>query len=420
VQAGETEDLFASRTDSRDKTLLELRWMGYSYALRRPDHPFTESEVSLTRAIGRVLSARYRALFNPDIAAGDFHLFRGLPEDKYVSAFLDGRPHRADEQSATDPDRVSDVIEVLRTSALTTYENLRISTGALLIDDAHCPKSLLRASHREALRYTSALTSVRSFSRFVDGMQTVALVDARGLWVDIVDLDEWASETRGSTLPLCGPSAYAAHRCSTLAPGVVCLTLTPTGEIKAFKNGVQVFAFLNGRWRLTDMDWKHARWHQTAKVPELAERILQVGLDMAEARRGGLFVILDELASASKLVAPEDRIDLDGQLETHGSNESKRKLFYLLREKRVGNLSPAMLGTLAAIDGAVVLDATGAVLAFGAILRHYHEGVNSEARRPEGGRSLAALAASNFGRALKVSEDGILSFYEHGRFVWEL
>ena len=251
-------------------------------------------------------------------------------------------------------------------------------------------------------------------------METVALVDGQGLWVDRVDLNEWASEIRGCSLPLCGPSAYAAHRRCTLTPGVICLTLTPRGEIKAFKDGVQVFAFLNGRWRLTDMDWKHKRWLQAAKVPELAEHILQVALDMAESRRGGLFVILDDRESACKLVATEDRIDLDGRSETRRSNESKKNLFYLLRNKNVRTLSPAMLSTLAAIDGAVVLDATGAVLAFGAILRHHQEGVTSEALRPEGGRSLAALAASHFGRALKISEDGIVSFYEHGRFVWDL
>jgi hypothetical protein len=419
VDTTETGRLFESSVDDRDENVLILQWLGRVYALRRFGHPFTDCEVSLANAIGRVLTARYRALFHPDIAAKGFHLFRGLQEDKYVSSFLDPRLYGSLGSLTSDADRVTDAIEVLRTSALTTYENRRISTGALLLDAA-CPDSRQRTSQDETLRYSWALTAVRSFSRFVDGMQTVALVDAGGHWVDVIDLDEWAPETKDCPLLPCGPSAYAAHRRSTLGSGDICLTLTPTGEIKAFREGVQVFAFLNGRWRLTDMRWKYERWMRAMAVPELAERILQVGLDMAESRRGGLFVILDDPRSASRLVAPEDRLDLDEQPVSRYTNDSKRNLFYLLRGKSAGAFSPAMLRSLGAIDGAVVLDATGVVLAFGAILRHHQDGVTSRGQRPEGGRSLAALAASNFGRALKISEDGVLSFYQSGRFIWEL
>ncbi len=419
VDTTESERLFDCSLDDRDENAMALQWLGRAFVLRRPAHAFTQSEVTLVRAIGRVLDARYRALFNPDIAANNFHLFRGLPEDKYVSAFLDPARYESLGSFTANPDRVTDAIEVLRTSALTTYENLRISTGALLLDGAS-QRSTVRPAADQALRYSSALTAVRSFSRFVDGIQTVALVDAQGRWVDIVDLDEWAPQTSAEPLPLCGPSAYAAHRRATLGSDDLCLTLTPTGEIKAFRHGVQVFAFLNGRWRLTDMQWKHERWLQSMAESELAERILQVGLDMAETRRGGLFVILDDPRSVNQLVAPEDQLDWDGQPSSHGSSDSKRSLYYLLRGKNLGALSPAMIRTLAAIDGAMVLGPNGAVMAFGAILRHHHASLAPEAQRPEGGRSLAALAASSFGKALKISEDGILSFYEGGRFVWEL
>jgi len=38
----------------------------------------------------------------------------------------------------------------------------------------------------------------------------------------------------------------------------------------------------------------------------------------------------------------------------------------------------------------------------------------------EGGRTTAALAASHFGNALMVSEDGVVSFFRAGRCVWQL
>src|SRR5690606_16399431 len=120
VDGTESDRLFNTAVDDRDGSVLMLQWLGRAYALRRPAQSFTECEVSLARAIGRVLGARYRALFNPDIAAKNFHLFRGLPEDTYVSAFLDPRPYRTLGNPASDADRISDAIEVLRTSALTT------------------------------------------------------------------------------------------------------------------------------------------------------------------------------------------------------------------------------------------------------------------------------------------------------------
>jgi hypothetical protein len=38
----------------------------------------------------------------------------------------------------------------------------------------------------------------------------------------------------------------------------------------------------------------------------------------------------------------------------------------------------------------------------------------------EGGRTAAAIGASQFGNALMVSEGGQLSFYQKGHFVWTL
>jgi len=38
----------------------------------------------------------------------------------------------------------------------------------------------------------------------------------------------------------------------------------------------------------------------------------------------------------------------------------------------------------------------------------------------EGGRASAAIAASHFGKALKISEDGLISFYHSGRHMWDM
>lgn len=408
-------DCSAARANGDGAT---LEWLGQSYTLRRRERPFSEGERRLIHAIGRVLTARYQALFNPDIAARNFHLFRGLPEDRYVSAFLDPVPYENLETLAGKQDRIADAIEVLRSSALSTNENRRVSTGALLLargTDAPPPAG------GAALRYSSALTSIRSFPRLCDGTHTLALVDPEGAWIDILDLEQWPGSAARGALPLPVPSAYSAHCRATLGNDNLCLALTPNGEIKVFARGVQVFSLLNGRWRLTDFEWKYRRWAAALEDLDVARLVLQVALDLAESRRGGLFVVLDDARCVRSLVSPDDLL-AQGEFSREAGQEadSKRSVYYLLRGKRTKDLTPAVLRTLAAIDGGIVLDKDGALLAFGAILKNHQEGMVTAGRRPEGGRSVAALAASHCGKALKISEDGIVSFFEEGRCVWEV
>ena len=77
-----------------------------------------------------------------------------------------------------------------------------------------------------------------------------------------------------------------------------------------------------------------------------------------------------------------------------------------------------MLESVARIDGAIVLDAAGTLLAFGTILRNSR--TENGVVVAEGGRTTAALAASHFGNVVMVSEDGAVSFFRAGQYVWQL
>jgi len=73
-----------------DPSELTIRWFGSRHVLHVPARrPFTEHEVRLARAIGAVLSLRYRAMFDPKQLLERGELFRGAIEDRYVGAFLD-------------------------------------------------------------------------------------------------------------------------------------------------------------------------------------------------------------------------------------------------------------------------------------------------------------------------------------------
>ena len=309
---------------------------------------------------------------------------------------------------------MSDAIECC--SRPTTYENRRIATGVLLFGSGPDPCHAPPPHPPGAIRYSTEITSSRSFHRLCDGLQTLALVDAEGLLVELVDVERWVEPTADVALPVPSAARYRAHSRATLCGGHVCLVLSPNGEIKIFAGGAQVFNFIDGRWRLTEARAKYEALRRALRDAALAERLFTAALDLAEARRGALFVVLDDASSAAQLVPSADLLTAASQ--TVIAEESKRRFHYLLDDKRLLEVAPAVPESVARIDGAIVLDAAGDLLAFGTILRQPR--TESDVVVAEGGRMTAALASSHFGNVLMVSEDGVVSFFRAGQCVWQL
>jgi len=390
-----------------------LEWMGETYIITNPKN-FTDHERRLIQSIGHFLSTRYELFFDREIAGQTLPIFGGLVQDRYISAFLDRRPFQDRHSSAAIPDRISEAVEVLRISALSSYEDKRISTGALLFGFLPDACHSLPSSPAGALPYSSDLTSIRSFHRICDGIHTLALVDGGGLMVELIDVQEWAHPFNAMELPVPTTRRYRTHCQATLCGGHICMVLTPNGEIKIFGEGVQLFSFLDGRWHLTDAVAKYEAWEAAVGQPALAARLFTAALNLAEHRRGGMFVVLDDPAYARKLVNPPDLLEHEGQQRT-----AKNQLHYLLRRTSATDVSAAVLESIAQIDGSVVLDRNSRLLAFGAILR-YRPPADENAEMGEGGRTAASIGASQFGNVLMVSEGGQLTFYRQGHNVWTL
>jgi DNA integrity scanning protein DisA with diadenylate cyclase activity len=76
------------------------------------------------------------------------------------------------------------------------------------------------------------------------------------------------------------------------------------------------------------------------------------------------------------------------------------------------SLSRSVAVELASLDGAVVLANSGEILAYGAILQPKKIG---RTRGTEGSRTKAAIGASKYGIAVKVSSDGDIKVYFDGK-----
>jgi hypothetical protein len=401
---------------THDPSVLSIRWFGSRHVLHVPARrPFTADEVRLARAIGEVLSLRYRAIFDPRQMLERTELFRGAIEDRYVGAFLDlpelGGP------SAGRADLVATAIEILRVAALSSYENRAISSGVLLLDsDDDRTRRIPTPPDTVAYRYTQALTAIKSFYRVCDGLETLFLVNRAGTVLDLVEVRRYAQEAR-LDVPVAAP--YRPHALATLGTGNICIVLSPSHEIKVFARGVPVFSFRNARWHLLDVQAKYDMWEAAVGNVALAERLFQTAFDLADARQGALFVVLrDPVASLSHLVAPADQ--LDAVRADPSDTPTRMQLLHMLRGRTAVAIDPAVLASLAKTDGATVMDSSGRLLAVGAILLHGEPPEPHSALAVEGARTTAAMAAGRFGAVLKVSEDGLITFYDRQERIWDI
>jgi hypothetical protein len=406
---------------SANPAALIIRWFGTRYTLRVPGRwAFTAHETRLARAIGAVLAARYSAILNPRIIAERNDLFRGAIEDRYVGAFLDHRPYAIEAREAR-ADRIASTIELLRLAALSSYENRPISTGVLLLGTSEDPCRPDAPLIESAPSYTESLTAIKSLYRLADGVRTVFLANSEGRLLDIIDVERWGAQaSRQQTLQVPCAKAYQPHARATLQQGHVCAVLSPSREIKIFSEGAEVFTFRGGVWHLLDLQAKYRVWAEAVGDDVLAMRIFQTALDLADAREGALFVIARDTAGAvSQLVAPADRLDIPQPVADRLGPPSRRDLLDLLEGRSLTDLDPNVLAALASLDGAIVVDPNARLLAAGAILRHPPSVEVQVNTVVEGARTTAALAASKFGPVLKVSADGIITFFEREK-VWDI
>lgn len=231
-------------------------------------------------------------------------------------SILDGRVFDDAVRVGTLPDRISEAIEVLRISALSSYEDKRISTSALLFGTWPDACHSVPSQPANALPYSSELTSIRSFHRICDGLRTIALVDENGFMVELVDVQEWAQPYSALELPVPSARRYRTHSQATLCGGHICLVLTPNGEIKIFGEGVQLFNFFDGRRHLTDRsrNMKRGRPRSAAKIwrrgcfqPDSTSQNTAAAGCRGARRRSGCAPDCERIGSAGNRPARESR-----------------------------------------------------------------------------------------------------------------
>lgn len=277
-------------------------------------------------------------------------------------------------------------IEKLEEWSTETYENGRIAYGLGIDVGRH-------AAGQHAIDVWG-----KSFGCVLgNGIRTILVCDGEGKVDGLEDLpltEDAEDDGPFAPLPFCPLARW------TDAPGSprIALALTRNGEILVFCAGEMVFAKRRGSW----LHFTHGAVVAAMPCPHNRsprERIYRTLLDASFSRSGGGIAI----AGAGR----DD--DLSGLVDEKDSfsnqAETKPRFFSsVVSSRRFHNLPRAVRQDLLAVDGSLVLDHVGVVIAVGAIL-------TIEKSSEGGARLAAARAASEHGLGIKVSADGPISMF---------
>ena len=133
-----------------------------------------------------------------------------------------------------------------------------------------------------------------------------------------------------------------------------------------------MFTFRNADWHLLDLPAKYPMWEAAVGSGRWRGGCSRPRSISPTAREGALFVVLRRpLESLAELVMPDDRLDMElVDAVRDPDTPSRRHLLHVLAGRTVTDLDASGLDALATLDGAVVTDRHGQLLAVGAILRH--------------------------------------------------
>ena len=196
--------------------------------------------------------------------------------------------------------------------------------------------------------------------------------------------------------------------------------LSPSHEIKLFAEGVQIFSFRNARWHLLDLQARYEMWAAAIGNGALAERLFQTAFDLADSREGALFVVLRDPPTGAAAAGRAGRSTRCASGTPAGAcRPAGSCCTCCAAATRESSIPPSLPGLPERMARRSWIP-SGRLLAVGAILLHSEPPEPHSNLAVEGARTTAAMAAGRYGAVLKVSEDGLITFYDQQERIWDI
>jgi hypothetical protein len=178
--------------------------------------------------------------------------------------------------------------------------------------------------------------------------------------------------------------------------------------IWVFQQGSPFLIRRGGRWRAIPLNSLTAAIAGLVGSSEIGGLITRAAVAASLEGHGAILAVVDDASKVDHLIADRDRYDLAQRAVPRADDEPERVVHRLIR---ADPSNPRTLTRLSSIDGATVLDTSGRLIAYGAV-------VASPGSAGEGARTAAARGLSRDARVvLNVSEDGPITVFIDGEEV---
>lgn len=351
----------------------------WPYYLRlRRSHPFQVEDINIAEQFVRALVEKLVVSDQPFFD----HLVAQCPQDVVAWA----TQHRS-----MDDTLLPTIIEALQRWASQTYEGARISV-AIGVDCSPPPSSISTIHFLDIIN--------REYAKVIsNGMDTMLVLSPSGHVVEHLALGSEAD--RQPSEPSFTPTRY--FQMARWAQHTrVALALNRQGEILVFRKQRLQFAFRGGTWAHFSHGAMIARMSSSRQQTRLMRAVYASCLDISFARTGACIAVAKRrhASKVTKYINPDDFLQVP--------KTEKATLLSHLIGKPFAQIPRQLREEMASLDGAVIVDWKGTVVAAGAIVR-------VPGGSDGGGRRAAAKALSRLGLAVKVSSDGaITAFTDRG------
>lgn len=284
-----------------------------------------------------------------------------------------------------------------------TYENKSLSFGCV-IDPAD--------SLAHGAMFPGEYLTGKKFKALSDGYRTAYVVSRHGRLSRFVDLERYKPDSSLTEKHIYPEWAELIARASR--DGRCGIALSRQGDILVFDDGTLRFTYRYGKWQY----WNHRHLihllrdrARAQKIPKailgnVVGAIYRAAIDVSFRRSGALFVVLHNRKMLAEMVRKGDAI---GDVSRA---DSELQFDEIVGARKIQRTDRRVVVELASLDGAVVINNAGDIRAYGAVLQPRRRG---KLLGSEGSRTKAAIGASNYGLALKVSSDGDITVYHKGR-----
>lgn len=421
--AGETEsssrDLEVALGKGNSVLMKPTKTDEYRIILKR-GQAFKSFEVNLIRAILEEMTT-----------ISSYHFDNAVYVQKLQSVAIEKA--LIDSITDTASETVIGIISMLEKWSTRTYEGSNVSMGIFV--------NLMSNNELENSVSYFDIIDHDFFARLTDGVSSFVEFDRNGRLNGYINL----KSTKFA--PTVSPYIYdrVARSCNDKRIGIV---LTTKGDILIFYARQLMFAKRNGKWCVYSHDevirLLYNNVSYTAK--QIRRAIYNTALDCSFGYKGACIVYLNkdkteeamqhidgadiiskahfeikkqiELEEAGKLynISNAKKIEKDYNcsyeefMERNNCVKSK-SISKIISGRKLHELDRTLLEELVAIDGALIVDFDGTIIAVGAIIK-------IEAGSLGGGRLAATKSMAKYGVGIKVSQDGIMQGFsadKHGK-----